>query len=212
MSAGSEALPFNVFPVRVLGDSKNFAYVLECKKSGQTAVVDVGDAEVILAFLKEKELEMPSAILTTHHHWDHAGGNQKLRQALEEAGGFAPRVYGESKVEALTDEVTGGEVINVGFLWVAVHQVPCHTVGHVLYAVGRESWNRKSQKKNVAKEQSAEKSARENPGCVFTGDTLFIAGCGRFFEGQPKACTTLSARSLRPCQTTVRCGSGMSTP
>ena len=43
---------------------------------------------------------------------------------------------------------------------IEVFDVPCHTSGHVLYYV-------------TSDEQKA----------LFTGDTLFIGGCGRFFEG-----------------------------
>lgn len=44
---------------------------------------------------------------------------------------------------------------------------PCHTTGHICYYV------------TVGPNESEEKA-------VFTGDTLFISGCGRFFEGTAK--------------------------
>jgi hydroxyacylglutathione hydrolase len=40
---------------------------------------------------------------------------------------------------------------------------PCHTTGHICYYVTS--------------------SDEEIPPAVFTGDTLFLSGCGRFFEG-----------------------------
>ena len=62
--------------------------------------------------------------------------------------------------EAVTHEVGEGDTIRVGALEVAVIETPCHTVGHVCYHVGGEA--------------------------VFTGDTLFVAGCGNFNTGSPQ--------------------------
>ena len=59
-----------------------------------------------------------------------------------------------------------------------------NTRGHVCYYVTSE------QKKNV-----------------FTGDTLFIAGCGRFFEGTPQDMhSSLSKLADLPDDTNVWCG------
>jgi len=70
---------------------------------------------------------------------------------------------GDARVEGITDTVKQGDVINIGSLDVKVHFTPCHTTGHVLYEI-----------------KDSKDSA---PASLFTGDTLFIGGCGRFFEG-----------------------------
>ena len=64
---------FQVIPVPMLKD--NYAYLLVNKK--QAFAVDPVEPEKILAKLKEEQLEL-TGILTTHHHWDHAGGNEGI--------------------------------------------------------------------------------------------------------------------------------------
>lgn len=55
-----------------------------------------------------------------------------------------------------------GDVFQLGTLSIEVLATPCHTKGHVVYLVtGKEG---------------------TSP-ILFTGDTLFVGGCGRFFEG-----------------------------
>lgn len=53
-------------------------------------------------------------------------------------------------------------MFQIGSLNVHALSTPCHTSTHICYYV-KDDYN--------------------NQKCVFTGDTLFIAGCGRFFEG-----------------------------
>uniref|UniRef100_A0A8C3D005 Hydroxyacylglutathione hydrolase, mitochondrial n=1 Tax=Cairina moschata TaxID=8855 RepID=A0A8C3D005_CAIMO len=93
---------------------------------------------------------------------DHAGGNEKLVKM--ETG---LRVYGgDSRVGALTQKVSHLTTLKVGSLNVKCLCTPCHTSGHICYY--------------VTKPNSSE------PPAVFTGDTLFVAGCGKFFEGTPE--------------------------
>ncbi|XP_009866791.1 PREDICTED: LOW QUALITY PROTEIN: hydroxyacylglutathione hydrolase, mitochondrial-like, partial [Apaloderma vittatum] len=93
---------------------------------------------------------------------DHAGGNEKL---VKMEPGL--RVYGgDSRVGALTQKVSHLTSLKVGSLNVKCLCTPCHTSGHICYY--------------VTKPNSSE------PPAVFTGDTLFVAGCGKFFEGTPE--------------------------
>lgn len=103
----------------------------------------------------------PAAILTTHHHWDHAGGNKRFIE-LAAREGIELRVYGgDERVDALTDRVAHGDTLELagGGLRVRALDTRCHTRGSISYVTSGE------------------------PGSVFTGDTLFPCGCGRFFEG-----------------------------
>jgi hydroxyacylglutathione hydrolase len=73
------------------------------------------------------------------------------------------QVYGgDDRIPALTHKVQHDDLFTIGSLNVRCLFTPCHTTGHICYFV--ES----NDDKKLA---------------VFTGDTLFIAGCGRFFEG-----------------------------
>merc|ERR1712087_82962 len=64
---------------------------------------------------------------------------------------------------------------------------PCHTSGHICYFVTGPSG--------------------EEP-AVFTGDTLFIGGCGKFFEGTGKEmhAALIEKLSSLPTETKVYCG------
>ena len=62
--------------------------------------------------------------------------------------------------------------VQFGSLSVSVLDTPCHTSGHVMYQVTS--------------------SEEEDPPALFTGDTVFLAGCGRFFEGMTPLFSCLS--------------------
>lgn len=101
-----------------------------------------------------------TCVLTTHHHWDHAGGNAGLLNLLSSP---IP-VYGGGKgVEAITKQVGHGDKIKLGNdVDITCLHTPCHTKDHICFHA----------------------TCPDQPdGCVFTGDTLFLGGCGRFFEG-----------------------------
>ncbi|GAA0157981.1 hypothetical protein LIER_15124 [Lithospermum erythrorhizon] len=118
-------------------------------------------------------------------HGDHAGGNNKFKQLVPEI-----KVYGGSidNVQGCTDKVENGDKLSLGAdISILSLHTPCHTRGHISYYVsGTEG---------------------EHP-AVFTGDTMFIAGCGRFFEGTAEQmhqslCVTLGSL---PKPTRVYCG------
>ncbi len=122
------------------------------------------------------------SVLTTHHHEDHAGGNADVVRE------HAVRVYGgDDRVQALTHKVSGKDVVSVGKLRVRVLETPCHTSGSVSYYVEGHGGQ---------------------PGAVFTGDTLFLAGCGRFFEGTAAQMQRALSGVLGalPDETRVYCG------
>ena len=56
----------------------NFAYLLICEKTGEAAVVDPSEAEPVRKEIKRQNVKL-TAILNTHHHWDHVGGNKELK-------------------------------------------------------------------------------------------------------------------------------------
>ena len=138
--------------VKALTD--NYVYLVVCEQTGQTAVVDPGDADPVISALEGFGLE-PTAIWNTHHHWDHTGGNEALikrypgLRVFGNAGDFE-RIPGQTEGLNHLDEVT------LGGLRARVVHVPGHTRWALAYLL---------------------------EGAVFTGDTLFGCGCGRLFEG-----------------------------
>lgn len=142
-----------VVPVPVLED--NYSYLIIPENEGIAAVVDCVEVEPVLAAADELGVEV-TTVLSTHHHWDHIGGNAEIASRQE------VRVYGNAddaaRIPALTDGVREGDRVVLGSLSAEVLLIPAHTSGHIAY---------------YFRDQKS----------VFTGDTLFVAGCGRLFEG-----------------------------
>jgi len=141
--------------------SDNYAYLLVDEVAGHCAVVDACEAEPIEKALARVGLPL-IAILATHHHFDHVGGNEAL---VVKHPGLV--VYGhrsdQGRLPGLTHPLDDGDTFTLGSVPVRAHHVPGHTLGAVAYEV------------------TPPQGAR----WVFTGDTLFLAGCGRLFEGTP---------------------------
>ena len=91
----------------------NYGYLLVCEKTQQAAIVDPSEAEPVLRRI-EQQAVTPMAILNTHHHRDHTGGNEGLlaRRQLRVYGHKSdqPRIYG------MTDGVDEGAEIQIGEL------------------------------------------------------------------------------------------------
>lgn len=135
----------------------NYCHVVIDRETRLAAVVDPGDPAPVIARVKEMEKE--GILLTlkqlwaTHKHSDHVGGNEALKAAFPELEIIGTQY---EAVPSMSRGVGEGDTFNLGASSVTVMHVPCHTKGHVAFSV---------------------------PGALFPGDTLFVGGCGRFFEG-----------------------------
>jgi hydroxyacylglutathione hydrolase len=144
-------------------------------------VVDPGDAAPIQATLAELNLKL-EAILVTHHHADHVGGVDTLRNLT------GAHVYGPAfeVIPEPVQRVGAGETVSVLGIDFAVMEVPGHTSGHIAYF--------------------HEGSALHPTPLLFCGDTLFSGGCGRLFEGTPaQMLASLTSLSQLPEETLVCC-------
>ncbi|XP_056144721.1 hydroxyacylglutathione hydrolase, mitochondrial isoform X4 [Lampris incognitus] len=138
--------------------SDNYMYLLIDADTKEAAVVDPVEPVKVVEAVRKHGVRL-TTVLTTHHHWDHAGGNEKMVRLMP-----GLRVYGgDDRVDALTKKVSHSNSFKVGSLSVKCLFTPCHTTGHICYFVTKENGT--------------------DPPAVFTGDTLFVAGCGKFFEG-----------------------------
>lgn len=147
-------------------------------REGQTAwVVDPGDGKVVLDWLDRNQLVL-SGILLTHHHADHVGGVQTLldRYPMAEVIGSKQQLAGASA------SVSEGDVVDLLSRRFHVMEVPGHTLDHVAYL-----------------------SMDPFP-ILFCGDTLFLGGCGRMFEGTPEQFQHSLARfQALPPETLIYC-------
>ena len=163
----------DVIPVRAFSDN----YVWTLVNGGNAAVVDPGDAAPVLAYLREHGLAL-TAILNTHHHADHIGGNEELLRH------FKVPVYGphDERIAAVTKRVREGDrftLDGIG-LELSVLEIPAHTRSHISF---------------------------HSANMLFCGDTLFACGCGRIFEGTPAQMhAALNKLMALPDATRVYCG------
>ncbi|RPD79939.1 hydroxyacylglutathione hydrolase [Lentinus tigrinus ALCF2SS1-7] len=166
-----------VLPVPVRDD--NYAYLLIDDSTNKAAAVDPYDVPKVQAAAEKAGVQIVAGI-TTHHHFDHSGGNQAFSTAYP----GAPIYGGSNKIPALTNQVKDKDEFSVANIHVRCLATPCHTQDSICYYVTDKSGN--------------------HPGGVFTGDTLFIAGCGRFFEGTgAEMHAALSYLATLPPQTVV---------
>jgi hydroxyacylglutathione hydrolase len=99
-----------VVPVPQLSD--NYAYLIVDPESGDAAVVDCAEAAPVLAAAAREDAALV-AVLATHHHFDHVGGNADLLAARPDL-----RIYGSAadapRIPGLTDPVRDGDTVRVG--------------------------------------------------------------------------------------------------
>ena len=133
----------------------NYGFLLHEPQAGLTAAIDTPDAAAVQNALQERGWRL-THIFNTHHHWDHVGGNLRLKETLN-CEIIAPRREA-SNIPGADRMVDGGDEFSFGSLQVEVLHTPGHTLGHVVYHLPALQ-------------------------TLFVGDTLFSMGCGRLFEG-----------------------------
>ena len=172
-----------ITPIPAFNDNYIWCWIDE--DSHRAAVVDPGDADPVLSFLKQHQMQLDT-ILVTHHHHDHTGGIERLLQ--EASPQFSIPVYGPSNsvIRSISEPMHEGESFLLFGRRVQVMTIPGHTLDHIGYFVAA--------------------SATDQTPFVFCGDTLFRAGCGRLFEGTPEQMLqSLNRLNELPAETLVYC-------
>jgi len=165
----------SIHPIRAFRD--NYIWVIH--NQYHAAVIDPGIASPVIDYLLSNKLRL-IAILITHHHNDHTGGNAELLQS------FDVPVYGplNESIETVSHPLREGDQVNLEemSLNLKVLDTPGHTRGHIAY-YGSNPFN-----------------------VVFCGDTLFSCGCGRVFEGTAQQMyQSLQKLSQLPNDTLIFC-------
>lgn len=159
--------------------SDNYSYLIFDKDKKIACVIDPSEAKPVIEAVYKLDLDL-KYILNTHHHYDHVGGNKKLKEE------FDAKIIGykedQNRIPEIDILVEDGQIWSKHNFEIKIFHVPGHTSGHVCYYLEKNK-------------------------IVFTGDTLFSLGCGRIFEGTNKQMfNSLNIIKNLPPETEVYCG------
>jgi hydroxyacylglutathione hydrolase len=142
--------------VAVPAFSDNYLWLVHDEESGETAVVDPGDAAPLHPEAGRRGWTI-GQVWNTHWHRDHTGGNLAIKQAT------GARIFGPAGEDIPGRDVAlrEGDILHLGEHLGRIVDVPGHTLGHIALIF-------------------------EQDRVAFVGDTLFAMGCGRLFEGTPE--------------------------
>jgi hydroxyacylglutathione hydrolase len=139
----------------------NYIFLLLNDSAPEVAAVDPGDAAPVLKYLAETGRQL-TAIINTHHHQDHTGGNKILLRHFPNIpvyGGLGDR----GRIPSQTEFLKEGDPITVCGRNATILDVPGHTRSHIAYFF-----------------------PDDHAGDLFSGDTVFGATIGNLFEGTPE--------------------------
>ena len=164
--------------VRVPAFTDNYVWLAREPASGLVACVDPADPAPVRAALTERGWRL-THILNTHHHADHVGGNLALK--AETGCTIVGPAADRARIPGIDIALAEGERWALGAETAEVFDVPGHTRGHIAY------WFAGAK-------------------ALFCGDTLFLMGCGRLFEGTPaQMWASLSKLRALPDDAMVHC-------
>jgi len=159
--------------------SDNYSYIIRDKNTNITGCIDPSVAKDVVNVLQNRGIDL-NFILNTHHHQDHVGGNQELKEM------YNCKIIGcyddQNRIPGIDIKLKDSEEFNIGESIFKVIDTPGHTIGHISFYFKDQNF-------------------------LFCGDTIFSLGCGRLFEGSYEQMTEsiLKIRSLPDC-TKIFCG------
>ena len=164
-----------VVPVPAFSD--NYIWLVHDPDSGETAVVDPGEAAPVLAEAERRGWAI-GQVWNTHKHWDHVNGNPEVKAAT----GCTVSGPAKGDIAGLDVPLGEGDEIRIGEHRGRVIAIPGHTLEHIALIF-------------------------DDARIAFVGDTLFAMGCGRVFEGTPQQMhDSLQRIAALPGDTALYCG------
>ena len=157
----------------------NYAYLLIDNTNNTACIIDPSEASPIINYLEKNKIKL-SFILNTHHHYDHVGGNKKLKEI------YGAKVIGyiddKKRIPEIDFTVKNNQIWKEKNFEAKIIHIPGHTSGHICFYFFNE-------KK------------------IFSGDTLFSLGCGKIFEGTyAQMFESLNFFKTLPQDTNIYCG------
>jgi len=169
-------MPAKITAIKAFND--NYIWLAVNPEKTQALCVDPGDATPVIEVIDAQGLDL-TAILITHHHFDHTGGIKQLKQRFPKARVYGPNDSRIQSVDSPLDENDRLTLENFDLNFEII-STPGHTSQHLCYF--------------------------DPQGLLFCGDTLFSAGCGRLFEGTAEQMhASLSKLAKLPEKTRVYC-------
>lgn len=163
---------------------ENYIWLFHSEDSNHAWVLDPGDANLVIAWLEKNHKEL-AGILITHHHWDHTDGIEEILSRYSNNGNIPVFGPGKSPLPHTNNPLSEGDQVDIGWLKFIVMEVPGHTKNHIVYLAEPEG----------------------KPPLLFSGDTLFSAGCGRLKDGTAEQLYSSLQRLMQlPENTQVYCG------
>ena len=157
----------------------NYSYLIKDDLTNTVAIIDPSEFKPCddIINIKYKKLDF---ILNTHHHFDHVGGNAKLKEK------YGSKILGfeedKERIPGVDILLKRNQEFKVGDLNFETIFIPGHTSGHIAFYLKKER-------------------------VIFTGDTLFSLGCGRVFEGTyQQMFDSLNKIKSLPGDTKIYCG------
>lgn len=170
-------MTLTVKPIPILDD--NYAWFLRDEATGMTAVMDAAVVEPIADFIAAEGGRL-DWLLITHHHGDHIAGIPEL--AKRTGAKIAGNAADAARLPPLDVALKPGDSFALGDSVAMILDSPGHTRGHIAWSFAAER-------------------------ALFSGDTLFAAGCGRLLEGNAaEMFASLAAFAHLPDATRVYCG------
>ncbi|MCK5219172.1 hydroxyacylglutathione hydrolase [bacterium] len=163
--------------IRVLILPFNDNYIYAIENRKSVCIIDPASPKPVLKLLQNNNLSL-KMILNTHHHCDHTAGNLILKDQ------FHCQIIGASKkIPGVDKIISDRDTLYFEDLKIHIISTPGHTLDSVCYYIPGD------------------------PGFLFSGDTLFVGGCGRLFEGTAdQMWDSLKKLTALPDDTLLYCG------
>ena len=163
--------------IRCLKD--NYCYLIIDENSNIACVIDPSEGSPIINFCDKNNIK-PKYILNTHHHFDHVGGNQEIKNR------YGSKILGyegdKERIPGIDITLKDEQVWKQENFVAKIFHIPGHTKGHICFHFFKDK-------------------------IIFSGDTLFSLGCGRIFEGTyDQMYKSLNKFKKLPLETKIYCG------
>lgn len=168
----------DIIPIRALKD--NYIWLVLNFVNQKAIIIDPGEAAPVIDYIKKNNITL-LAILLTHKHWDHCNGVSEILEKYPTVIVYGPET---DQIKNINFYLNNNNKINIsdcGGLFNII-SIPGHTLEHIAYYHPQQK-------------------------ILFSGDTLFTAGCGRIFEGTPQMMLeSLNKLKALPEESLIYCG------